>query len=125
MNVNLMNGMSLSNTFNTYGGTNMQDGPDKLKEDITFLLKQEKGRFYADPEFGSMLYSYVFMPMSEETGQLIKQEVADTISKFYPQITLQYVNVTMSEKTIRITVGYSYSDSDNPTEIDIELFNKI
>lgn len=125
MNVNLMNGMSLSNTFNTYGGTNMQDGPDKLKEDITFLLKQEKGRFYADPEFGSMLYSYVFMPMSEETGQLIKQEVADTINKFYPQITLQYVNVTMSEKTIRITVGYSYSDSDNPTEIDIELFNKI
>ena len=72
-----------------------------------------------------MLYSYVFMPMSEETGQLIKQEVADTINKFYPQITLQYVNVTMSEKTIRITVGYSYSDSDNPTEIDIELFNKI
>lgn len=125
MNVNLMNGMSLSNTFNTYGGTNMQSGPDKLKEDITFLLKQEKGRFYADPEFGSMLYSYVFMPMSEETGQLIKQEVADTINKFYPQITLQYVNVTMSEKTIRITVGYSYSDSDNPTEIDIELFNKI
>lgn len=125
MNVNLMNGMSLSNTFNTYGGTNMQSGPDKLKEDITFLLKQEKGRFYADPEFGSMLYSYVFMPMSEETGQLIKQEVADTINKFYPQINLQYVNVTMSEKTIRITVGYSYSDSDNPTEIDIELFNKI
>lgn len=125
MNVNLMNGMSLSNTFNTYGGTNMQSGPDKLKEDITFLLKQEKGRFYADPDFGSMLYSYVFMPMSEETGQLIKQEVADTINKFYPQITLQYVNVTMSEKTIRITVGYSYSDSDNPTEIDIELFNKI
>ena len=125
MNVNLMNGMSLSNTFNTYGGTNMQSGPDKLKEDITFLLKQEKGRFYADPEFGSMLYSYVFMPMSEETGQLIKQEVADTINKFYPQITLKYVNVTMSEKTIRITVGYSYSDSDNPTEIDIELFNKI
>lgn len=125
MNVNLMNGMSLSNTFNTYGGTNMQDGPDKLKEDIAFLLKQEKGRFYADPDFGSMLYSYIFMPMSEETGQLIKQEVADTINKFYPQINLQYVNVTMSEKTIRITVGYSYSDSDNPTEIDIELFNKI
>lgn len=125
MNVNLMNGMSLSNTFNTYGGTNMQGGPDKLKEDIAFLLKQEKGRFYADPDFGSMLYSYVFMPMSEETGQLIKQEVADTINKFYPQINLQYVNVTMSEKTIRITVGYSYSDSDNPTEIDIELFNKI
>ena len=125
MNVNLMNGMSLSNTFNTYGGTNMQSGPDKLKEDITFLLKQEKGRFYADPDFGSMLYSYIFMPMSEETGQLIKQEVADTINKFYPQINLQYVNVTMSEKTIRITVGYSYSDSDNPTEIDIELFNKI
>ena len=49
----------------------------------------------------------------------------NTISKFYPQITLQYVNVTMRDKEIKITVGYSYSDSDNPTEINIELFNKI
>lgn len=125
MNVDLMNGMSLNRMFNTYGGTNMQDGPTKLKEDIAFLLKQEKGRFYADPDFGSMLYSYLFMPLTEETGYLIKQEVYDTITKFYPQITLQYVNVTMREKEIKITVGYTYSDSDNPTEIDIELFNKI
>lgn len=125
MNVNLMNGMSLSRTFNTYGGTNMQDGPEKLKEDIAFLLKQEKGRFYADPDFGSMLYSYLFLPLTEETGQMIKQEVYDTITKFYPQITLQYVNVAMRAKEIKITVGYSYSDSDNPTEVSIELFNKI
>lgn len=125
MNVNLMNGMSLSGTFNTYGGTNMQDGPEKLKEDIAFLLKQEKGRFYADPDFGSMLYSYLFLPLTEETGQMIKQEVYDTITKFYPQITLQYVNVAMRDKEIKITVGYSYSDSDNPTEVSIELFNKI
>lgn len=125
MNVNLMNGMSLSRTFNTYGGTNMQDGPEKLKEDIAFLLKQEKGRFYADPDFGSMLYSYLFLPLTEETGQMIKQEVYDTITKFYPQITLQYVNVAMRTKEIKITVGYSYSDSDNPTEVSIELFNKI
>lgn len=125
MNVNLMNGISLNRMFNTYGGTNHADGPEKLKEDIAFLLKQEKGRFYADPEFGSMLYSYLFMPLSEETGQRVKKEVYDTISKFYPNIYLHYVNVDLRDKEIKITVGYSYSDSDNPTEINIELFNKI
>ena len=38
MNVNLMNGISLNKMFNTYGGTNRSDGPEKLKEDIAFLL---------------------------------------------------------------------------------------
>ena len=125
MNVSLMNGMSLSKMFNTYGGTNQQDGPSKLSEDIAFLLKQEKGKFYADPDFGSMLYSYLFLPLTEETGHMIKQEVYNTISKFYPQITLQYVNVTMRDKEIKITVGYSYSDSDNPTELDVSIIKKI
>lgn len=125
MNVNLMNGMSLNKMFNTYGGTNMNDGPEKLKEDIAFLLKQEKGKFYADPDFGSMLYSYLFLPMTEETGQMIKQEVFDTISKFYPQITLLYVNVKMVNRDINIVVGYSYSDSNNPTELSVDIVNKI
>lgn len=125
MNVKLMNGLTLENTFNTYGGTNAIDGPEKLKEDIAFLLTQEKGKFYPDPDFGSMLYSYLFLPLTEDTGQQIKHEVAETIQKYYPQVILQYVNVTMSNREIKINVGYSYSDSDNPTEVEVSLLNKV
>lgn len=125
MNVKLMNGISLNNMFNSYGGTNKSNGEDKLVEDIKFLLTQEKGRFYADPEFGSMLYSFLFLPMTEETGHMVKQEVYDTLTKFYPQLIIQYVDVTLYEKTIQIKVGYNYSDSENTQEISLELFNKI
>lgn len=125
MNVKLMNGISLNNMFNSYGGTNKSNGEDKLVEDIKFLLTQEKGRFYADPEFGSMLYSFLFLPMTEETGHMVKQEVYDTLTKFYPQLIIQYVDVTLYEKTIQIKIGYNYSDSENTQEISLELFNKI
>lgn len=125
MNVKLMNGISLNNMFNSYGGTNKSNGEDKLVEDIKFLLTQEKGKFYADPEFGSMLYSYLFLPMTEETGHMVKQEVYDTLTKFYPQLIIQYIDVTLYEKTIKIKIGYNYSDSENTQEISLELFNKI
>lgn len=125
MNVNLIKGIALENTFNNYGGTNYRFKEEKLREDIKFLLCQEKGKFYPDPDFGSNLYSYLFSPLTEETGELIKQEVYDVITSHYPQLTLDHIDVTMSSKTISISVGYMYSDSDNPQELSFELINKL
>lgn len=125
MNVDLMNGINVTNTFNSYGGTNQNKGEPKLKEDLTNLLVQERGKFYPDPEFGSRLQQFLFMPLTEETGQLVKQDVYETISKYYPQITIKYINVSLANKTISITVGYTYSDSQNPSELDLTVFNQI
>lgn len=124
MNINLLNGIALKNTFNSFGGTNRHTQEEKLIEDLSFLLTQEKGKFYPDPEFGSNLYSFLFSPLTEETGQKVKQEVFDVVSKYYPQLTINYINVNLSNKAISIELNYSYSDSDNSSNLTVNIINR-
>lgn len=129
MNVNLFEGMTfLDGTFNEQGGTDRNYGEDKLKEDIVCLLTQEKGKFYPDPDFGSNLMKYMFEPMTESLAKQIQVEVSDVIEKYYPQINLVYVDISMDDKnnSVGITIGYTYSDSDEEAKrIELELFNRM
>lgn len=127
MDVNYMDGIAYGKVFTSYGGTRGTQSENKLKEDIKFLLMQEKGRFYADPEFGSLLHSFLYEPMTEATANMIKEEVYNCIGQFYPQILLRSVDVDMNtvEKSIAIKVIYSYDDSEDVDSIDLTLFNEI
>ena len=129
MQVDLLNGMAYEEgTFNLQGGTDKQGGEKKLEEDIKFLLTQEKGKFYPDPEFGSELQKYLFEPMTPTLGKQIQVEIRSLIEKYYPQITLIGIDVNMdqNEKKIYIDIKYQYSDSSQDVStINLTLFNKI
>lgn len=127
MNVDLMNGMSFKEeTFNVQGGTDMSKGNDKLKEDITLLLTQERGKFYPDPEFGSELHRFMFEPITNATAREIRSEITDLIGRYYPQITLTNIDILSGENTLQIVIQYSYSDSlIAEDELRLALFNEI
>ena len=113
MQVDLLNGMAYEGgTFNLQGGTDKRNGELKLQEDIKFLLTQEKGKFYPDPEFGSEL----------------QNEIKDLIEKYYPQLNLIGIDVDLipENKSINVTIRYNYSDgSQDASTINLTLFNKI
>lgn len=129
MNINLLNGMAYEDgTFNLQGGTDKQSGELKLQEDIKFLLTQEKGKFYPDPEFGSELQKYLFEPMTPALGKQIQTEIRSLIEKYYPQISLIGIDVNMvpEDKKIYIDIRYQYSDSaQDISSINLTLFNKV
>jgi len=129
MQVDLLNGMAYANgTFNEQGGTNKQTGDLKLQEDIKFLLTQEKGKFYPDPDFGSELQKYMFEPMTTSLGRKIQTEIKTLLDKYYPQITVVSIDVDMDENnnTIYIAINYKYTDSQQElSQINLALFNKV
>lgn len=129
MQVDLLNGIAYEEgTFNLQGGTNIQSGEKKLEEDIKFLLTQEKGKFYPDPEFGSELQKYLFEPMTPTLGKQIQVEIRSLIEKYYPQITLVGVDVNMdqNDRKIYVDIRYQYSDgAQDISTINLVLFNKI
>ena len=115
-------------TFNLQGGTDRQKGELKLQEDIKFLLMQEKGKFYPDPEFGSELQKYLFEPMTPQLGKQMQEEIKDLIEKYYPQIELIGVDVSLSPENhgVYIDIRYRYSDSSQDiSKINLALFNKV
>ena len=129
MQVDLLNGMAYEGgTFNLQGGTDRQKGELKLQEDIKFLLMQEKGKFYPDPEFGSELQKYSFEPMTPQLGKQMQEEIKDLIEKYYPQIELIGVDVSLSPENhgVYIDIRYRYSDSSQDiSKINLALFNKV
>ena len=129
MQVDLLNGMAYEGgTFNLHGGTDRQKGELKLQEDIKFLLMQEKGKFYPDPEFGSELQKYLFEPMTPQLGKQMQEEIKDLIEKYYPQIELIGVDVSLSPENhgVYIDIRYRYSDSSQDiSKINLALFNKV
>ena len=129
MQVDLLNGMAYEGgTFNLQGRTDRQKGELKLQEDIKFLLMQEKGKFYPDPEFGSELQKYLFEPMTPQLGKQMQEEIKDLIEKYYPQIELIGVDVSLSPENhgVYIDIRYRYSDSSQDiSKINLALFNKV
>lgn len=129
MQVNLLNGMSYDKrTFNIHGGTNKKTGEEKLREDIKFLLTQEKGKFYPDPEFGSNLQKYLFEPMTPTLGKQMQDEIKELIEKYYPQIVLVGIDINLDDNNhgVFISIKYRYSDSEQSiNKIDLALFNKV
>ncbi len=129
LQIDLFNGLAYdSKTFNLQGGTTTKDGEKKLEEDIKFLLTQERGKFYPDPEFGSELQHYLFEPMTPMLGKQMQEEIKTLIAKYYPQITLFSIDVSLDPDTqgAYITITYSYSDASQELKtIDLTLFNKV
>lgn len=129
MNVDLLNGIAYENgTFNIQGGTDEQHGEKKLEEDIKFLLTQEKGKFYPDPDFGSELQKFLFEPMTPELGKRMQNEIKSVIEKYYTQIKLLGIDINFDENnnSIFIDIKYYYSDTaQDVSSIKMSLFNKV
>ena len=129
MQIDLLNGMAYENgTFNIQGGTDRQSGDLKLQEDIKFLLTQEKGKFYPDPEFGSELQKFMFEPLTPTLGRQMQKEIRDLIEKYYPQLTVEGIDVSLDQNNnaAYIDIRYRYSDaSQNISTINLALFNKV
>ena len=129
MQVDLLNGMAYDGgTFNIQGGTDRQGGERKLQEDIKFLLTQEKGKFYPDPEFGSEIQKYLFEPLTPNLGKRMQDEIRDLIEKYYPQISLIGIDINLDTENngVYISIKYKYSDSAQEiSKIDLTLFNKV
>jgi hypothetical protein len=129
MQVDLLSGMAYEEgTFNLQGGTDKQIGEAKLQEDIKILLTQEKGKFYPDPEFGSELQKYLFEPMTSTLGKQMQTEIKDLIEKYYPQITLIGIDISMDQESrgVYIDIRYKYSDEAQDTStVSLALFNKV
>ncbi|MBO7615061.1 MAG: GPW/gp25 family protein [Bacilli bacterium] len=122
-----LQGITYNNTiFTQQGGTSSSQGTQKLKEDLAILLMQERGRFYPDPEFGCELYKYMFEPITEGLAKRMRTEIADTISRYYPQLNLINIDITSYDNSIEIKIQYSYTDSGRAEdELSLSLFNEV
>ena len=80
-----------------------------IKADLMHLLLTRKGQRLYNPDFGTDLMKFIFEPNDNLTLEAVKAEVAASVKKYIPKITINNVIVTQSpnsEYAATIRVDY-------------------
>ena len=115
-----LNGISLDLLTNL-GNVRTKSSTDKFKEDLRALLETQKGTLIGDPAFGSNLYQLLFEPANESTAALIRQEVANTIEKYYSNINITQIDVKYKTNTVQLLIYYSVINTNIGDTIMLEF----
>ena len=115
-----LNGVSLELLTNL-GNVRTKSSAEKFREDLRVLLETQKGTLIGDPAFGSNLYHLLFEPANASTAALIRQEVANTIEKYYTNIVINQVDVTYKVNTIQLLIYYSVLNTNIGETVMLEF----
>ena len=113
--------MSAQSTYNSLGGFRRLISNNKFHDDLRMLLETEKGTLIGDPDFGSTLHSLLFEPANNATASLMRQEIATSIETYYPNVTINSVDVTFTDKTVKFFIHYSISNTNIGDTVMLEF----
>ena len=93
---------------------------DLVIEDLMNHIMTRKGERVMLPTYGSIIHDMLFEPLTEETTELIEEDLTDII-KDDPRCNLISIDITDSDHTINATVKLEILPSNEPVELSIDL----
>ena len=115
-----LNGISLD-LLTSLGNVRTKSSLDKFKEDLRMLLETKRGTLIGDPAFGSSLYQILFEPANKSTAALIRQEVANTIEKYYTNVSVQQIDINFRLNTVQISIFFNIINTNIGDTIMLEF----
>lgn len=78
-----------------------------VKQDLLNHFQIRKGEKLMNPNFGTIIWSMIFEPLTPETKQLILEDV-NTIVGYDPRLAVNEIIVTEQELGIQIQIHLTY-----------------
>lgn len=75
-----------------------QDKLDGILADVRYLLSTTKGTRYYRPDFGVNLRKYLFDQNDDIVFNKIKEEISESITKYFPNITVESIERLVVDK---------------------------
>lgn len=116
-----ISGASAESLLNSLGSFRRIVSNNKFRDNLKVLLETRKGTLIGDPEYGSNLYQLLFEPANEATGALIRQEVVNTIEKYYNNIIIDSVDVTFTKTTVQLKISYRVTNTNIGDTVMLEF----
>lgn len=113
MNILSLSGMTVINPINSLGGIRVVQNVEKFHSDLKVLLETEKGTMIGDPEFGSNLYRYLFLPASESTASFIREEIRTCIESNFENIIVQNIDIIFKDNTASAVITYAATSEES------------
>jgi len=104
---------NLSPTYKGFSTANSSNSSNRLydisliKQDIINHFHIRKGEKLSDPEFGTIIWDVLFEPLTEQTKNVIIQDVSEVIN-YDPRVDVNQINVDQYENGLVITCELVY-----------------
>lgn len=113
MNILSLSGMPVINPITTLGNIRVVQNVEKFHNDLKVLLETEKGTMIGDPEFGSNLFKYLFLPASASTAALIREEIRTNIESNFENIIVKNINIIFEKNTATVEITYAATSEES------------
>lgn len=96
-------------------------GLELYKANLRQLIRTDKGERFMLPDYGCSLKEYLMEPLDSITFEQIKEDIANSISKYLDKITISKLQV-VNDKNNRINVKLFCVVKDEAlTKFDVEI----
>ena len=93
---------------------------DLVIEDLMNHIMTRRGERVMLPTYGSIIHEMIFEPLTEETTELIEEDLTDIINDD-PRCSFVSVDITESDHTVNAILRLEILPSGEPVELSIDL----
>jgi len=93
---------------------------DLVIEDLMNHIMTRKGERVMLPTYGSIIHDMIFEPLTEETTELIEEDLIDII-KDDPRCKFVSIEITDSDHTVNAMLRLEILPTNEPVELSIDL----
>lgn len=90
------------------------------KQDMLNHFEIRKGEKLMNPEFGSIIWDMLFEPLTEDTKQIITNDITRIVS-YDPRLAVQQVAVTEQDNGFLIAIDVTYIPTDQSETIALNF----
>lgn len=92
-----------------------------IEQSIRLLCTTEQGELFGDPNFGSHLTSYIYMFSGEALFQMIRDDIAKTITEQESRVIVSQSNIQVFEEstTLKVIVPYQIKYTNYESEVSV------
>ena len=90
------------------------------KQDMINYFEIRKGEKLMNPTFGSIIWDMLFEPLTEDTKQIITNDITRIVS-YDPRLAVQQVAVTEQDNGFLIAIDVSYIPTDQTETIALNF----
>ena len=92
-----------------------------IKNNLINFFLTEPGERYLDPTFGGGLRSFIFEQITNNTTELLKEDIQAKIDTYFPNVIVSSLDVFQNTDTNSLVVSINYTIADTATSDEIEI----
>lgn len=92
-----------------------------IKNNLINFFLTEPGEIYLNPTFGGGLRSFVFEQITNNTTELLKEDIQAKINRYFPNVIVSSLEVFQNNDSNSLIVSINYTIADTAISDEIEI----